>query len=213
MSRAAQTKSQGENIGMKDREPAETAEGLDASKEAAPAQTFADVARLITGDEEPSWLVKTLEKWASSLMIDRGVAMKQPTRSELKKRLEGSKSAANTLIGALNDAATRDFLDAVPPGKIAYHGQIDQMLRDLVRRAEQAVAALSTKDGKTKPGRNKSMPPGASHPKTFCAALIAEAWTFTGSSLRQRIVRPQPQRIFSGTCPRKFSALSRRKPR
>lgn len=82
------------------------------------------------------------------------------------------------IVSALNDGATRDFLDAATPGKIPYHGQIDHMLRDLVLRAEKGISWLVTEAGKTKAGRNKAEPPGYFPPKTFCAALIVEAWSF-----------------------------------
>jgi hypothetical protein len=89
------------------------------------------------------------------------------------KKKQGVRDAASLIVSALNDGATRDFLDAATPGKI-----LDGMLRDLVRRAEESVASLSTADGKTKAGRNKAEPPGYFPPKTFCAALIVEAWSF-----------------------------------
>jgi hypothetical protein len=37
---------------------------------------------------------------------------------------------------------------------------------------------LAAADGKTKAGRNKALPPGYFPPKTFCAAIILEAWSF-----------------------------------
>lgn len=148
------------------------------NEEGAPAPSFADVARKITGDDAPPWLVKTLKNWAPCLAIDRGIAIKQPTRSEMKKNLQGVRDAASLIVSALNAGATRDFLDASTPGKIPYYGQIHRMLRDLVLRAEESVASLSTADGKTKAGRNKAEPPGYFPPKTFCAALIVEAWSF-----------------------------------
>jgi hypothetical protein len=122
--------------------------------------------------------VKTLKNWAPCLATDRGIAIKQPTRSEMKKNLQSVRDAASLIVSALNDGATRDFLDAATPGKIPYHGQIYGILRNLVLRAEESAASLSTADGKTKAGRNKAEPPGYFPPKTFCAALIVEAWSF-----------------------------------
>ena len=148
-------------------------------EESAPASNFAEVARIITGDDNPPlWLVKHFKRWAPSLAIDRCIAVRQPTRSEMKKNLKVVQDAASIIIRALNDGPTREILDAASPGKIEYHGHIDLMLRDLDRRAKQAISSLSTSDGKTKPGRNKAMAAGASHPKTYCAAMIAEAWSF-----------------------------------
>jgi hypothetical protein len=139
---------------------------------------FTDVARKITSDDKPPlWLVEHLERWAPSLAMDRGVAAMQPTKAKMRKKLQTIKDATSTLIDALNDGATRGFLDEAPD-EIPYHGQMDHMLRDLARRAEQSIGSLSTADGKTKPGRNKAMPRRASHPKSFCAAIIAEAWIF-----------------------------------
>jgi hypothetical protein len=50
------------------------------NEEGAPAPSFADVARKITGDDAPPWLVKTLENWAPCLAIDRGIAISPPDR-------------------------------------------------------------------------------------------------------------------------------------
>jgi hypothetical protein len=163
------------------------------------ASGFADVARLIAGDEAPPWLVETLKRWGPSVALNRGVAARQPTRSQMRKSLEDVSHAAALIVRALNDGATRDFLDAATPGPIPYHGQIDRMLRDLVRRGEEGAALLAAADGKTKAGRNKAFPPGYFPPKTFCAAIIAEAWSFIHS------VEPAPKnqeaaaaRTFSG---------------
>jgi hypothetical protein len=148
------------------------------NEEGAPAPRFADVARKIAGDDAPAWLVKALQNWAPCLAIDRGVALKQPSRSEMKKNLQGVGDAAEFTVSALNAGATRDFLDAAPPGKIPYHGQIDHMLRNLMRRAEEGASWLVTEDGKTRAGRNTAEPPGYFPPKTLCAAFILEAWRF-----------------------------------
>ena len=149
--------------------------------------SFADVARLIAGGHPPPWLVETLKRWGPSVAIARGVDFRQPTRSEMKKRLKAVKDAAALIVNALNDGATREFLDAGAPGKIPYHGQIDRMLRDLVRRGEEGAVLLAAADGKTKAGRNKAFPPEYFPPKTFCAAIIAEAWSFIHS------VEPAPK--------------------
>jgi hypothetical protein len=111
-------------------------------------------------------------------MIHRGVAYKQPTRSEMRKSLQGVRDAAALIVNALNNGATRDFLDAASGGTISYHGPIDGILRDLARRSEEAVSWLVTEDGKTKAGRNKAGPPGYIPPKTLFAAFILEAWSF-----------------------------------
>ncbi|SFK92203.1 hypothetical protein [Methylocapsa palsarum] len=135
------------------------------------------IARKITKADPPAWLVASLKRWGPGVIMSRAIAAWQPTRAEMKQKLQGVKNAAQTLIVALNDGAIRGFLDEAPQ-QIPYHGQMDMMLRDLVRRADESVGSLVTKDGRTKAGRNKAMPRRASHPKTECAALIAEAWLF-----------------------------------
>jgi hypothetical protein len=116
------------------------------NEEGAPALSFADVARKIAGDDAPPWLAKTLERWGPSLSLDRGVAYKQPTRSQMRKNLRGARDAAMLVVSALNDGATRDFLNAASGGTISYHGQIDHLLRDVARRAEDTISWLVTKD-------------------------------------------------------------------
>ena len=152
--------------------------GAIGNEEGAPTLSFADVARKITGDDALDWLVEALTNWAPCLMINRGLAVKQPPRSEMRKSLQGVRGAAACIVNALKNGATRDFLDAASGGKIPYHGQIDHMLRDLSRRSEEAISRLVTKDGKTKAGRNKAEPPGHIPPKTSFAAFILEAWRF-----------------------------------
>ena len=139
---------------------------------------FTNVASNITGDDDPPlWLVEHFERWATSLAMDRGIAAIQPTKATMRKNLQAVEDAANTLIDALNDGAMRGFLDEAPE-EIPYHGHMDHMLRDLARRAEESIVSLSTADRTTKPGRKKAMPRRASHPKSYCAALIAEAWAY-----------------------------------
>jgi hypothetical protein len=164
-------------VNVKPSEAAEESPSRPVEEDAA-TSSFAEVARIITGDDEPPpWLVKTFERWAPSLAIDRGIAVNQPTKAKTRKSLQAVKDAAHTLIDALNDGAIRGFLDEAPD-KIPYHGPMDHMLRDLARRAGESAASLTNADGKTKPGRNRAMPPRAFHPKSYCAAMIAEAWSF-----------------------------------
>ena len=147
-------------------------------EEGVAASSFAEVARIITCDDNPPlWLVKAFERWAPSLAIDRAIAVKQPTKAKTRECLQAVKDAAHTLIDALNDGDIRGFLDEAPD-EIPYHGPMDHMLRDLARRARESASSLANADGKTKPGRNRAMPPRACHSKSYCAAMIAEAWSF-----------------------------------
>jgi hypothetical protein len=58
-----------------------------APKVSAPVPTFADVARMVTGTDPPSWLTAHLERWAPSLTLDCLVWEKQPTKAVMRKRL------------------------------------------------------------------------------------------------------------------------------
>jgi len=156
------------------------ATNLPLSKDAPSVPAFADVARLVAGTDAPPWLAAHFKRWAPSLMLDRCIEDKQPKKSEMKKRLAKVRKAALLLRKELNDTPTREFLEIAPSGPIDYRVAFEPMLQDLAERAKRAIAssALSRKDGKTKAGRTKAAPPGASSAKLFCAALIAEAWTY-----------------------------------
>ena len=74
------------------------------------------------------------------------------------------------------DVGAAGFLDAASPGTIPDRLAICRLISDLVRRAEEGVSWLVTEGGKTKAGRSRAVPPGYFPPKTYCAAIIAEAW-------------------------------------
>jgi hypothetical protein len=96
----------------------------------------------------------------------------------MRKTLEGVRAAAALILSALDDGETRGFLDAASPGTIPDRLAIRRLMSDLVRRAEEGVSWLVTENGETKVGRNRAVPPGSFPPKTYCAAIIAEAWSF-----------------------------------
>src|SRR3984893_15597591 len=142
-----------------------------------PAPGYEKVARAITGDDPP--LVEFLKKWGPCLAVDRGVAaVKLPTRAHMRKILEGVRAGAAPILIALDDGETRGFLDAASPGTIPDRLAICRLMSDLARCAEEGVSWLVTEDGETKVGRNRAVPPGSFPPKTYCAAIIAEAWSF-----------------------------------
>jgi len=80
-----------------------------------PAPGYEKVARAITGDDPPAWLVKFLKKWGPCLAVDRGVAAKLRTRAHMRKTLEGVRAGAAPILSALDDGETRGFLDALLP--------------------------------------------------------------------------------------------------
>jgi hypothetical protein len=78
----------------------QTDEGKTAGQagKGAPAPSFADVAREITGDDAPpDWLVEGLAQWAPSLTIDRALALRQPGRSKMKKSCKMSRPQLSSL--------------------------------------------------------------------------------------------------------------------
>jgi hypothetical protein len=148
------------------------------SKDAASVPTFEDVARKIAGANAPPWLAAHFKRWVPSLRLDRYVEKMQPTKAAMKKRLAGIRNAALLLQHELSDQPTREFLEIAPTGQIENASALKRSLQDLAERADRAITSpsLSTKAGKTIPGRSRAMVPNAFHAKTYCAALIAEAW-------------------------------------
>ena len=149
-----------------------------ATAKDAPAPGYEIVARAITGDDPPAWLVRFLKMWGPCLAVDRGVAaVKLPTRAHMRKTLESVRAAAALILGVLDDGETRGFLDAASPGTIPDRLAICRLMSDLVRRAKEGVSWLVTEGGKTKAGRSRPCRRGI-FPLRPCAAIIAEAWSF-----------------------------------
>lgn len=120
-------------------------------EEGAATSGFAEVARIITGDDNPPlWLVKHFKMWASSLAMARGIAVNQPTKTKTRKSLQAVKDAAHTLIDALNDGAIHGFLDEAPD-EIPYHGPMDHTLRDLRGALKKAPLRSRTRLARRSP--------------------------------------------------------------
>jgi Protein of unknown function (DUF2924) len=111
------------------------------SKDVVSAPTFEDVARFVAGPDAPVWLVAHFKRWAKSLVVDRFLEEKQPTKVAMKRQLADVKDAALLLRRALSDTPTREFLEIVPQDRIKYGGVIDHMLQDLATRAERAMGS------------------------------------------------------------------------
>ena len=113
-------------------------------------------------------------------MLGADVHKRQPTKAKMKKRLKEVETASLVLQRALADAAICEFLETLPFGRIDKKALLGHMLDDLGRRAKYSMASptLSTAEGKTPSGRDKAMLPNAVLPRTFCAAMIAEAWAY-----------------------------------
>src|ERR1700730_6770939 len=74
-----------------------------ATAKAAPAPGYEIVARAITGDDPPAWLVIFLKMWGPCLAVDRGVAaVKLPTSAHMRETLQGA--AADTVTAPRSTA-------------------------------------------------------------------------------------------------------------
>jgi hypothetical protein len=145
---------------------------------------FRELAGMLSREDDPAeWLCRFFEDWAPCLLVDRGVHMIQPTRKEMRRRLGEVIAAVDVLVGALNDSATREFLDPGGTESARYAGVVGALL-DVKKRAGDASesASLATPHGRTPSGRGKAQLPGGFSPKVFCAAIVAEAWNFVRGS-------------------------------
>jgi hypothetical protein len=155
---------------------------------------FVRVAGLIGADSAPPWLPEHLRKWTGTLILDRWVEIKQPTRAEMRSILQHVQSAAQLLIRALGSAPVREFLEAAPNSPFSNIGHLTHDLEALVLRAYQAnnSAALVTGKGTTKAGRGKALPIAAISPPVYCALIVSETWRFF------RGVAPAPKNLRAG---------------
>ena len=144
------------------------------------ADSFDKVARLVAGGDPPKWLVRHFKNWAGSLGLHRRVVMRQPTRSAMMELLSEIENAAGLLSYALSNNSVTAFLENSRLGPMNYAARLENDLSDFALRIVLAKSSsLSSKrGGGAKPGRGKAMPPDATTPYVYCAALIAEAWHF-----------------------------------
>lgn len=212
-----------------------------ASKDGA---GFAETARLIAGENPPEWLVKHLQRWSPSVMLDGAVHAKQIGKAEARARLKKLINAIELVDREIRASDVLELLLVEELGAWPATASIDAVLREIRRRADiassrltvldtglderlekladaaglvtrelrepaiseflcpeqrepapansefgaalvetrrQAEAALlssylATKAGKTKAGAGRALPPAATSPRAFCAAVIFEAW-------------------------------------
>lgn len=140
---------------------------------------YEPAARLLTPDA-PAWLAEMLLAWSPSVWLQARMHEFGLPRAEMRERLRRLEHAVATIKGALGEAAVRVFLDTAGESTIAYAGNLDAYLRDLGARAARALRGpeLVTPVGKTKAGKGPALPPGAIHPASLCALIIAEAWKY-----------------------------------
>jgi hypothetical protein len=97
----------------------------------------------------------------------------------LDERLEDLSDATKLVAREFRDPALSEFLRAEqkigPPSPTI---ELGALLKEIRRQADAALLSpyLANEAGKTKAGASRALPPMASTPRAFCAAVILEAW-------------------------------------
>jgi hypothetical protein len=97
----------------------------------------------------------------------------------LDVRLEALSDALKLIARELRDPALSEFLKAEQIiGPPAPTRKLDAELKEIKRQADAALLSpyLVNEAGLAKAGRSRALPPMASSPSAFCAAVILEAW-------------------------------------
>jgi hypothetical protein len=99
---------------------------------------------------------------------------------EMRARLQKLKRSAELAARELQDSTISEFLQAEERASLPPTIDLSTYLKDLRNRADASLSSshLATKSGKTKAGRSRGLPPNASSPRGFCAAVILEAWAY-----------------------------------
>jgi hypothetical protein len=142
-----------------------------------PVEAFEPVAQLITPNP-PIWLKEHLRRWLP--MHPYAAEILQPSRAEMKEKLDKVGEAASVLIKALRSSAIVEFLDLGADAPLRAPGNVQALLVDIRDRAAAASRspALVDSKGRTKAGRGRAMPKAGVSAKTYCALLIAETWLY-----------------------------------
>ena len=97
----------------------------------------------------------------------------------LDERLGKLSDDAKLVAREIRDPALSEFLKAEeiigPPAPII---RLVALLKEIKRQADAALLSpyLANEAGQAKAGRGRALPPMASTPRAFCAAVILEAW-------------------------------------
>jgi hypothetical protein len=97
----------------------------------------------------------------------------------LDERLEDLRDGIKLIAREFRDSELSQFLKAEPIiDPSATTKQLGALLEEIRRQADGALLSpyLANEVGQTKAGRSRALPPGASSPRAFCAAIILEAW-------------------------------------
>lgn len=140
-------------------------------------QDFEPISKLIAPDP-PVWLTEELMRWSSSILLDRAVHMKQPTRAQVVRRLKAIHDAAALLRRELGEQAMVEFLNAGDDQSMDMPAKFSLVIGEILVRADRAVKlpSLVDENGKPRAGRGPALLDGAISAQAFCALFIAEAW-------------------------------------
>jgi hypothetical protein len=97
----------------------------------------------------------------------------------LDERLELLSDGLRLIARELQDPELSEFLRSEQIiGPQAPTKELDAFLKEIHRQANAALLSpyLANETGNTKAGRSRALPPMASTPRAFCAAIILEAW-------------------------------------
>jgi hypothetical protein len=153
--------------------------------------TFSEAAHMIVSGT-PRWLPAFLEWWSQGVRHDCIADAVRPTNAQTKKRLAELHAAATLIERELRAHLIRDVLEVEPLGPIRNAPTLRMSVLDLAKRAQFVSASplLSRPDGRTKPGRNRTMAPGHFSAKDLCAARVFELWVhFHGTEPGLKSVR------------------------
>jgi hypothetical protein len=95
----------------------------------------------------------------------------------LDARLEDLSDALKLIVRELQDPELSAFLKSEQTAG-ATTAQLGGLLKEIERQADAALLSphLANESGQTQAGRGRALPPMASSPRAFCAAVILEAW-------------------------------------
>ena len=96
----------------------------------------------------------------------------------LDERLEKLSDGLKLIAREVRDTELSEFLRAERIGSPPASAELSAVLKEIRRQAEAALLSpyLANKAGQTKAGASRALPPMASTPLAFCAAVILETW-------------------------------------
>jgi hypothetical protein len=141
-----------------------------------PKSPYETVARLIAGNDAPSWLAVVLEWMSQSIAAERRYEMRQPRRSELRNDFLAGKRAVALLMELCKSPINRSFLESPVLGNIGPN--IYAELQAFDERLAAGIALLQGSDSKTTRGPHNARIVNSIPAKVYLASLVAEVWSY-----------------------------------